>query len=67
MNHRINNMKENIKKIIILDYSTGEVIIKDYDENIWDCAEDMTDENGNLLLHSDCHYMIVNKLNLKID
>ena len=48
-------MKENIKKIIILDYSTGEVLIKDYDENIWDCAEDMTDEDGNLILHSDCH------------
>ena len=67
MNHRINNMKENIKKIIILDYSTGEVIIKDYDENIWDCAEDMTDEAGNLILHSDCYYMIVDKLNLKIE
>ena len=52
-------MKENIKKIIILDYSTGEVLIKDYDENIWECAEDMTNEDGNLILHSDCHYMIV--------
>ena len=60
-------MKENIKKIIILDYSTGEVLIKDYDENIWDCAEDMTDEYGNLILHSDCHWMIVDKLNLKIE
>ena len=43
-------MKENIKKIIILDYSTGEVLIKDYDENIWDCAEDMTDEEFKELL-----------------
>ena len=43
------------------------MLIKDYDENIWDCAEDMTDEDGNLLLHSDCHYMIVDKLNLKIE
>ena len=60
-------MKENIKKIIILDYSTGEVLIKDYDENIWNCPEDMTDESGYLILHSDCHYMIVDKLNLKID
>ena len=60
-------MKENIKKIIILDYSTGEVLIKDYDENIWDCPEDMTDENGILILHSDCHWMIVDKLNLKIE
>ena len=67
MNHRINNMKENIKKIIILDYSTGEVIIKDYDENIWDCAEDMTDEDGNLIIHSDCDWMVVDELNLKIE
>ena len=43
-------MKETSKKIIIiLDYSTGEVLIKDYDENIWDYAEDMTDEDGNLI------------------
>ena len=60
-------MKKTSKKIIILDYSTGEVLIKDYDENIWDCAEDMTDEDGHLILHSDCHYMIVDKLNLKIE
>ena len=60
-------MKENIKKIIILDYSTGEVLIKDYDENIWDYAEDMTDEDGNLILHSDCNWMIVDELNLKIE
>ena len=67
MNHRINNMKENIKKIIILDYSTGEVLIKDYDENIWNCAEDMTDEDGNLIIHSDCDWMVVDELNLKIE
>ena len=60
-------MNENIKKIIILDYSTGEVLIKDYDENIWDCAEDMTDEDETLILHSDYHWMIVDKLNLKIE
>ena len=60
-------MKKTSKKIIILDYSTGEVLIKDYDENIWDCAEDMTDEDGHSILHSDCHYMIVDKLNLKIE
>ena len=41
-------MKETSKKIIILDYSTGEVLIKDYDENIWDCAEDMTDEENQI-------------------
>ena len=48
-------MNENIKKIIILDYSTGEVLIKDYDENIWDCPEDMTDEDGILIINSDCN------------
>ena len=60
-------MKENIKKIIILDYSTGEVLIKDYDENIWDCPEDMTDEDGILIINSDCNWMVVDKLNLKIE
>lgn len=60
-------MKENIKKIIILYYNTGEVLIRDYDPNIWEDPEDMVDEFGVHLVHSNCHYMIVDKLNLKIE
>ena len=52
-------MKENIKKIIILDYSTGEVLIKDYDENVWDCAEDMTDEENKK--HDRSGYLYLNR------
>ena len=56
-----------MQKIIILDESTGEVLIRDYDPNIWEDPEDMVDEFGNRLIHSSCSYMIVNKLILTIE
>lgn len=56
-----------MQKIIILDYSTGEVLIRDYDPNIWEDPEGMVDEFGDHLIHSNCHYMIVNKLVLSIE
>lgn len=56
-----------MKKIIILNYSTGKVLIKDYDPNIWEDPEDMVDEFGVALINSNCCYMIVDKLILKID
>lgn len=62
---KIKNMKENIKKIIILDYSTGEVYIKNYDPNIWEDSENFLLEHG--FKESDCHWMIVDKLNIVIE
>ena len=56
-----------MQKIIILDYTTGEVLITDYDPNIWESPEDMEDEFGNTLIHSSCSYMVVDKLILKIE
>lgn len=56
-----------MQKIIILDYSTGEVLIRDYDPNIWEEPEDMVDEFEVPLIHSSCNYMIVDKLVLKIE
>ena len=56
-----------MQKIIILDYSTGEVLIRDYDPNIWEEPEDMVDEFEVPLIHSSCSYMIVDKLVLKIE
>lgn len=56
-----------MKKIIILDYNTGEVLITDYDPNIWESPEDMEDEFGVGLINSNCNYMVVDKLVLKID
>lgn len=56
-----------MQKIIILYYNTGQVLIKDYDPNIWEDPEDMVDEFGVALIHSSCHYMIVDKLVLSIE
>ena len=59
--------KNKMQQIIILDESTGGVLITDYDPNIWEDPEDMEDEFGNALIHSSCSYMIVNKLILRIE
>ena len=56
-----------MQKIIILDESTGEVLITDYDPNVWESPEDMEDELGVPLIHSSCSYMVVDKLILKIE
>lgn len=56
-----------MQKIIILYYNTGQVLIRDYDPNIWEDPEDMVDEFGVALIHSSCSYMIVNKLVLSIE
>jgi len=53
------------KKIIILDFSTAEVHIFQYDENIWENGEHFLAENG--LNETNCQWMIVNKLKLNID
>ena len=38
-----------MKKLIILDFSTSEVHVYPYDENVWECAEDFTDYDGNFV------------------
>lgn len=58
------------KKIIILDFSTGEVHIFPYDENVWENGEDFIEdenENGNIALSLiNCQWMIVNELKIEI-
>ena len=59
-----------MKKIIILDFSTAEVHVFPYDENVWTDAEDfITDENENgsiALSLSNCQWMITDNLNIQI-
>ncbi len=56
-------------KIIILDFSTSEVFIFPYDENIYENSEDFFDsayceELG--LRETNCQYMVVDQLKLQI-
>ncbi len=56
-------------KITILDFSTGEVFIFPYDENIYEDAQDFFDspyaeEFG--LQESNCQYMVSETLTLQI-
>lgn len=52
-----------MKKIIILDYSTCEVHVFDYDDKIWENEEDFImshhSEHGNTFKESQCNWMIV--------
>lgn len=55
-----------LKKIIILDFKTQEVLVYEYDENVWkDCVEFLeSDEIG--LNSNDCQWMVVDKLKIEI-
>jgi hypothetical protein len=58
-----------MKKIIILDFSTAEVFIFPYDENIYDNAEDFfesayCEEKG--IRETNCQYMVTDDLKLQI-
>lgn len=58
-----------MKKIIILDHSTGTTYIADYDENVSDVIEDYLDyinEKYDLSLkESECSYMTTPDLTIK--
>jgi len=56
-------------KIIILDFSTAETYVFDYDENIYDDTSDFFESEGVKELQireTDCQYMVVEELNLRI-
>lgn len=55
-----------MKKLIVLDFLENKVFIYNYDENIWKSPEDFSDENDNLVIHSNCYYMVVDKVNIEI-
>lgn len=55
-----------LKKLVVLDYGDGTVTVYPYDENIWESPEDYTDENGNYVLDSNCNWMVVDDLTIKI-
>lgn len=55
-----------MKKIIILDFRTQNVLVYDYDENVWeDCIDFLTSEEINLQ-PNDCQWMVVDNLNIQI-
>lgn len=53
-------------KIIVLCFSTAEVLVYPYDNNVWEDAEDfLTSEEINLDINN-CEWMIVDELNIQI-
>lgn len=55
-----------MKKIIILDFESGEVLVYPYDENIWEDAEDFMSSEEVDINHNNCQWMIVDELQIKI-
>lgn len=59
-----------MKKIIILDFTTGDVHIFNYDSNIYedfsDFIEFINKEYGLSLKENQCNYMVVDKINMII-
>lgn len=57
-----------MKKLIVLDFSSGEVNVFNYDENIYDDFENFAEENPEYELNpNDCQWMITNELTIKIN
>ena len=55
-----------MKKIIILCFETGEVLVYPYDENVWEDAEDFMSSEEIDLNTNMCQWMIVDELQIKI-
>ena len=54
-----------MKKIIILDFQDGQVMITSINTEVWDDVEDFIISIG--WDPSNCQWMLVDKLNLKIE
>lgn len=52
-------------KIIILEYSTGNIYIKDYDMNLYSNDEKFLEDNGFRI--KDCNWMITDDININIE
>jgi hypothetical protein len=52
-------------KLIILDFTVGEVYVYSYDANELD-PEEVVDEDGVYVLNNNCEYMIVDELKINI-
>ena len=55
-----------IKKIIILCSSTEEVLVYEYDENVWENVEQFLTCDEIDLDINNCQWMVVNDLNIQI-
>lgn len=55
-----------MKALIVLDYIEERVDVYPYDETIWESPEDFTDDDGNYILHSNCNWMVVENVNIKV-
>ena len=55
-----------MSKLIILHYETQEVLIYDYDENVWENPEEFMSDEQIDINSSSCHWMVVDEVNIKI-
>ena len=55
-----------MKKLIVLDYESEEIWVYNYDPQVYEEPEEFRDEYGDYVITDNCHFMIVDQLNLKI-
>ena len=55
-----------MKKIIILDFGSGEVLVYPYDENVWDDCIEFLESEEIKLDSNNCQWMVVDELQIKI-
>ena len=55
-----------MKKLIVIDHSCETVTVYPYDENVWECPEDYTTQDGVYVINNDCTWIVVSEVNIKI-
>ena len=55
-----------MKKIIILCFDTSEVLVYEYNDDIWETAEDFMSSKEIDINSNNCQWMIVDELNIQI-
>jgi hypothetical protein len=59
-------MPEGMKKLVVVDHRDKTMTVYPYDENVWESPEDYMTEDEELVIHSDCSWIVVDALTIKI-
>ena len=55
-----------MKKLIVMSYTDQSIEVYNYDENIWESPEDFTNEDGIYVVDNNCHYMVVDVVQITV-
>lgn len=55
-----------MKKLVVVDHRDKTMTVYPYDENVWESPEDYMTEDEELVIHSDCSWILLDALTIKI-